>query len=113
MKKVVGVIIAMILFVGVGPILAEEAHFDPLERNLIFIEGDATITVPVNGFRLTFGFDVDKGSFAEANRESTRIIDQISANVKGLGLSNVEIIKGWDVLRQARISFGQKEAQAF
>lgn len=113
MKKISPVIMAIVFLVGLNAAWAEETRYDPMERNLIFIEGEATITVPANGFRLTFGFDVDKGSFVEANKESTRIIDAISGHVKGLGLSNVEVIKGWDVLRQAKISFGQKGRKLF
>jgi len=113
MKKVIPIIMAIVFFAGLNTVWAEEAHYDPMQRDLIFIEGEATINVPANGFRLTFGFDVDKGSFVEANRESTRIIDAISGNVKSLGLSNVEIVKGWDVLRQAKISFGQKGRKLF
>lgn len=102
------IILTVLSFTVSVTILAEETHFDPFARNFIFVEGESEITVAVNGFRLTFGFDIDKASFSEASHESARIINAINAEVKNLGLSNVEIIKGWDILRQAKISIGAK-----
>ncbi len=86
---------------------AQEMHYDPMSRNLIFVEGNADITVPTNMFKLTFDFDIQKGSFLEASTESDRIISEIDKVVKNLNLPDVEIIKGWDVIKQASISIGQ------
>ncbi len=82
--------------------------YDPLKRNLLYVSGEAKFTVPINQFALTFGFDQEKGSFAETQAASQRIIDGISSRVKSLGLSEVEVVKGWDVVKQARISLGSK-----
>ncbi|MDD5194636.1 MAG: SIMPL domain-containing protein [Candidatus Omnitrophica bacterium] len=109
MRKAISFLVFSVVFFTVWEkTWAQDVHFDPLARNIIFVEGEAEITVPVNGFKLTFNFDIDKPSFGEASQESTRIINAISAQIKGLGLANVEIIKGWDILRQARISIGAK-----
>ena len=87
---------------------AEELQYDPLARNLINAEGESKVSVPVNAFDVSFDFDVEKGSFTEARNDSDRIIKAIDASLKDLGLKNVEMIKGWDIVRQARISLGTK-----
>lgn len=86
----------------------ESLTVDPLKRNLIFVEGTSEIVIPVNNFGIRFGFDIQKGSFNEASQESNRIFDAIEKEIKTLGLSDVEVIKGWDLLRQAKISFSSK-----
>lgn len=89
------------------PLKAQEAaEYDPLKRNLVFVESDADVTIPVNMFKLRFGFDIQKATFAEAEEESARVIKAVSDAVAKLGLPNVEIIKGWDILTQAKISVG-------
>lgn len=90
------------------PLFAEAnlVEYDPLKRNLLFVEGEAEKEFPVNIFRLKFGFDIQKGNFSEANAYSARIIDSISASVKDLELSDVKIIKGWGIVKQAKISIG-------
>jgi len=79
---------------------------DPLRRNLIFVEGESDKEFAVNMFRLSFGFDIQKASFSETNTQSEQIAKRIEASVKGLGLSGVKIIKGWDIIKQAKISVG-------
>lgn len=108
MKRIMAFAVVFMIFFGSRSAVAQDQHFDPMERNLIFVEGEAEITIPINGFSLTFAFDIDKSSFDEASQESARIIDKISAQAKALGLSDVEIIKGWDVVKQAKISFASK-----
>ncbi|MDD5217573.1 MAG: SIMPL domain-containing protein [Candidatus Omnitrophica bacterium] len=104
--------VALILAVGVvsqaGSVFAEEAHVDPLKRNLIFVEGMAEITVPINAFSLVFGFDIDKISFNDARSDSERIIEKISSNIRAMDIPNVEIIRGWDLVKQAKVSFMSK-----
>lgn len=98
----------VLLLGSISTAVAEECDYDPLERNLIFVEGEAEITVPVDGFSLAFSFDVDRAAFGDASKESNKIADKIAAQIKELGLSNVEIIKGWDIVKQAKISIGAK-----
>lgn len=86
----------------------DQGDIDPLARDLIFVEGESEITVPVSGFSLTFSFDIDRGSFTDASNDSNKIADNIVNNIKSLGLSNVQAIKGWDIVKQAKISFGAK-----
>lgn len=82
--------------------------FDPLKRNLIFVDGQAEVTVPVNGFSLTFHFDVNKGSFDESRQESQKIIDNIKLSLDQLGIKDYELIQGWDMVRQSKISLSSK-----
>jgi hypothetical protein len=109
MKKIV-LFVALVLFSSSTNVFAENGYslVDPLKRNLIFAEGSAEIVIPVNNFEIQFGFDIQKGSFNEASQESNGIFDTIEREIKSLGLSDVEIIKGWDLLKQAKISFGSK-----
>lgn len=106
-KGMVFVVLAL-LFSFIGPAFAQKCDYDPMERNLIFVEGEAEIAVPVDGFSLTFGFDIEKATFSDASRESNKIADKISANLKEMGLSKIEIIKGWDIVRQGKIAIGAK-----
>lgn len=108
MKKAFFILVFFVLCVNSICSAAQENCFDPLTRNLIFVEGQAEITVPVNYFALSFGFDIERASFSETSNESARIMNTIGANVKKQGLQDVEIIKGWDLLRQAKISLGSK-----
>ncbi|MFH1776734.1 MAG: SIMPL domain-containing protein [Candidatus Omnitrophota bacterium] len=109
MKKVLFLTVVL-LFSCVVSVFADKecVDADPLKRNLIFAEGNAEIVIPISNFEIRFGFDVQKGSFDEASRESNQIFDKIEKEVKGLGLSDIEVIRGWDVLRQAKISIGAK-----
>lgn len=109
MRKLLIIVLSLVLC-GSNAVLAEEGYslIDPLKRNLIFVEGKSSIVVPVDGFKVRFGFDVEKSAFSEASERSNQIVAEIEKNVKGLGLSNIEIIKGWDLLKQAKISFGSK-----
>lgn len=108
MKKFVLAVMLFAFGFSTGAVLAEETHYDPMARNLIFVEGKAETTIPVNGFSLTFGFDIEKGSFADASSYSNGIVDRISAGVKALNLTSIEIIKGWDIVKRAKISIGAK-----
>ncbi len=94
-----------------NPAFAQEQQnqtFDPLKRNLIFVDGQAEVTVPVNGFSLTFHFDVNKGSFDEGRQESQKVIDNIKLSLDQLGIKDYELIQGWDMVRQAKISLSSK-----
>lgn len=87
--------------------VCENSDYDPFKRNLIVVEGQAEMSVPVNEFKLTFGFDLQRATFSEAEEESSRIIDAMDSKVKVMGLKDYEIIKGWDIVKQAKISLGQ------
>ncbi len=106
MTSLAVVIIAAILM----PLLAsaDQVTYDPLTSNIIYASGEAEIIVPVNGFKISFNFELDKASFKEANDGATKIIEEITAAVKSLGLNNIEVIKGWDIVRQAKISLSAK-----
>lgn len=110
MKRIVIFTVCLAVMVFAAAASAEETcqQYDPLKRNLIFVEGEAEITVPVDGFSLMFDFDIEKAAFKEASTASNQIVDSISDNIKGMGLSNVEIIKGWDIVKQGKIAIGDK-----
>ncbi|MFH2138777.1 MAG: SIMPL domain-containing protein [Candidatus Omnitrophota bacterium] len=109
MRKILFFVLVMVFFSPLNVFAENESILaDPLKRNLIFVEGTSEIIIPVNNFEIKFGFDIQKGSFNEASQESNRIFDAIEKEIKTLGLSDVEVIKGWDLLRQAKISFGSK-----
>jgi uncharacterized protein YggE len=93
-----------------GPLSAQDItpDYDPMKRNLIFVSGHAELAVPVNRFSMAFGFDIEKGSFRDSQEASAKIIEGIASKAKGLGLSEVEIVKGWDLVRQSKISLGSK-----
>jgi hypothetical protein len=84
----------------------QAVEYDPLKRNLLFVEGESEKEFPVNLFRLKFGFDIQKGNFSEANAYSSQITDTINTSIKSLGLTDVRVIKGWDIVKQAKISIG-------
>lgn len=109
MKRIaVAVMMCAMVFCYSGIAIAQSnlVEYDPLKRNLLFVEGDAEKEFPVNIFRLRFGFDIQKGNFSDADSSSRQIIDRITASVQKLGLTNVNIIKGWDVVKQGKISIG-------
>ncbi len=115
MKNVTLSILSLFLIFS-GSIFAEEANYDPMERNLIIAEGEALITVPVNAFDISFDFDMERGTFSKAGVDSDRLIRALEANLKGLNIKQLEIIKSWDVMKQALISFktkGRKVSNVF
>lgn len=99
---------SFVLLIGTAAAQEAPATYDPLSRNLIVAEGESRVTVPVNAFDAVFDFDVEKATFADAQKESERIASIIEVNTKDLGLQNVEVLKGWDLIRQGRISFTSK-----
>jgi len=74
---------------------------DPMSRNLIFVEGSASLTGPVDEFEIQFGFDLEKATFQKGERGFGT----------ELGLTDVEVIRGWSILKQAKISFKSNERQ--
>lgn len=108
MKKISAFLFAVLI--AAAPVHAEDIQhgYDPMKRNLIYVSGKSELTVPANQFSLTFGFDVEKGSFRDTQEASAKIIEGIASKAKGLGLQDVEIVKGWDLVRQARIALGAK-----
>lgn len=108
MKKAIPAILFVALMLVSFVVFAQEPNHDPMARNLIFVEGVSELTVPVNGFSLTLDFDLEKASFNEAHQRAQGIIAAIQSMTSKLGLKEVEIIKGWDLVRQYKISFGSK-----
>jgi len=109
MKKIVLIAVSfMFIIISGREALPAQNEVDPLERDLIFVEGRAEIDVPVDGFSLTFTFNIDKGSFGDASSESNRIADAVAYNIRSLGLANTQVIKGWDIVKQSMISVGAK-----
>ncbi len=104
---IVIIVAAMIALSFQTNAVAEDREYDPLQRNLVLVGGQADIMVPTNMFKLTFDFDIQRGSFSEASAESEQIIKMITREVESLKLPQVEIIKGWDFIKQATISIGQ------
>lgn len=102
------VFLAALLFSVSNPAQALEPEPDPMARNLIFVDGKAEVTVPVNGFDLIFGFDIEKGSFAGSERSSRDVIEKIKKDVQTLKLTNVQFLQSWDLVKQAKISFSTK-----
>ena len=107
MKKIRFLVIFFLLLSPLTVVFADD-HFDPFERNLIFVEGESQIYIPINEFSLRFGFDIDKPTFEEASRVSSAIINEIDSRIKKIELTHVELIKGWDLVKQARIAIGSK-----
>jgi len=107
-KSVVLFTVFMSIFLLAGMTFAQGQmiEYDPLKRNLLFVEGESEKEFPVNIFKLKIGFDIQKGNFSEANAYSSQITDTINASIKTLGLTDVKIIKGWDVVKQAKLSIG-------
>lgn len=108
MRKHTSAVFLLLFLFASHSVCAQEVHYDPLARNLIFVEGEAELTVPINAVDLEFGFDIDKSSFVEAEQESARIIEQITMNAASLKLGHVELLKGWDLVKQAKISLSTK-----
>lgn len=88
--------------------MVRAADVDPMAHNLIYIDGQAEVVVPIDRFELTFSFDRNRGSFDEASTTSNNIIEQAVQNLKKTGAKDIEVIKGWDLIRQAGISLGSK-----
>ena len=96
-----------LFFLNIG-VSAEQNCFDPYERNLIFVDASAKEIVPVDSFQIVFSFDVNTDFFANSAEESKRIIKAIENNINNMKLTNVEIIRGWDFIKQSKISIGAK-----
>lgn len=109
MKKIYAFLLLLSLLAFNFPHRAfAEGEYDPMARNLVYLQGDAELAVPVDGFELKFSWEVDKESFDKGREVTAQTIEKIRKNVTALGTAKVEIIHGWDVVRQARISFGAK-----
>lgn len=100
----------LLMILGLSPIAEaqETSGFDPLKYNLLSAQGDAEVSVPVNTFNIYFGFEANKASFDEGRSSSDEIIKNITSKVNALKAGEVQIIRGWDLVRQERISFGAK-----
>src|SRR5436190_787823 len=101
-------LITLMLLVTSFAAQATEQTYDPLARNLIYVEGRGELIVPITSFKLRFSFNKEKGSFDEASMISDSVIAQITQQLKKNGIANMEVIKGWDVVRQAGIALGAK-----
>ncbi len=109
MKKTIAISgIILGLFFSITVHAQELQTFDPLARNLIYVEGEAKITVPVDSFSISFDFDVERPSFEEARKESEAIAAKVEESLKGLSFKKIEVIKGWDLIKQNRISLTSK-----
>lgn len=99
---------ALIIVLCVQETYGETLEFDPLKRNLIVAEGEASLSVPINEFRISFTFDIEKGSFDEARIESKRISERIGQVLKELNIPRSEVVEGWNLIKESKISFGSK-----
>ena len=97
------------LFVCVlgGPCWAHEVLTKDSPK-LIYVQGSASRSVPVDGVRLLFTFSVEKGTFAEARSAGQEIIEAIRKSLADLKGPTVSFIQGWDLLKQAKISLNTK-----
>jgi hypothetical protein len=82
--------------------------FDPLDRNLIFVEGSASQTVAVSGFKIEADFNESKRTFLLASQSSFDIISEIQGVLTSAGLTSVKVSKGWDLVKQNTLSFESK-----
>jgi len=82
--------------------------YDPLRRNLIFVEGDASATVPVSGFSIEIDFDESRKTFSLASETSYARISNIEASLKAAGIESISILKGWDLIKQNTLSLESK-----
>jgi len=82
--------------------------YDPLRRSLIFVEGDASATVPVSGFSIEIDFDESRKTFALASEKSYTTISNIESSLKAAGMGSVRVLKGWDLIKQDTLSLESK-----
>ena len=82
---------------------------DPLDRNLIFVEGSASADVPADGFKIRFAFVAEDETFDRAVQKSEAVTNEMEDRFKAQGVTEVEIIRSWDLLKQAKVSFASKE----
>ena len=85
----------------------EETHAKK-QPKLVFAQGEAKQTVAVDGVRLFFKFPTEKGSFVEAGKDGQAVIDAIRGRLTNLGGAVLSTTHGWDLLKQAKISFSTK-----
>lgn len=108
MKK----ILIAVCLLAASPAFAEEAtHYDPLARNLIYVDGQAKITMAVDSFDVAFDFDVSRGSYDEGRKEAEEIAGKVQSSLKDLQFGRIEVIRGWDLIKQDRISLTSKAKQ--
>jgi uncharacterized protein YggE len=89
-----------------GPIAAEGVKAS--DPRLLSVSGEASEIVPVDGVRISFGFSTEKGSFQDsgaAGEEEARKLRDAVASINGV---KVKAVHGWDLLRQAKISIGDR-----
>ena len=102
------VIVSFIVFGVTNSAWAHEATLTKDSPKLIYVQGEASRSVPVDGARLTWTFPTEKGSFTDAGEAGRAIVDQIQKNLGELQGPNVSVIYGWDLLRQSKISWSTK-----
>jgi uncharacterized protein YggE len=110
MKKLIYLTIFLSAF-SVSAFAAESLSYDPLARNLIYVDGQAKVTAQVDSFDIAFDFDVARGSYDEGRKEAEEFAIKTENALKDLQFKQIEVIRGWDLIRQDRISLTSKAKQ--
>ncbi len=95
--------VAILVLSGLGASALEEK-----DARAIHVTGEASVTVPVDAVRITFIFPSESGTFEESHAEGKSLFDKIREAVPLGEPLKLETVYGWDLLRQSKISWGQK-----
>ncbi|MCD4780293.1 MAG: SIMPL domain-containing protein [Candidatus Omnitrophica bacterium] len=106
-KKIVGFIVVSVFVVSVSS-WAQQVPANQSEKDIVIVSGHASKMVNVDAFRLDFVFDVDRGSFGAAVAASEDIVSKIEGKLKEIQGDSYRVIKGWDLLKQKKISVNSK-----
>lgn len=87
---------------------AHEAVLTKDSPKLIYAQGEASRSIPVDGVRLLFRFPIERGSFEEAGHSGQSVVETIRKQLASLEGAKISIVHGWDLLKQALISWGTK-----
>lgn len=101
---VVGLALGSIALTWAAENFHGEVH--PKDRKLIFVEGKSSLTEFMNAVKLSFKFTTEKDSFEEAAKTGENIVKKMQEVAGKIGQARV--IYGWDLLKQSRISWGEK-----
>ena len=86
------------------PAFAHEATLTKDSPKLLYAQGEASRSVPVDGVRLTFTFTTEAGSFLEADRARQEIGEKIRQQLVTLQGPKVSLAFGWDLIRQGKLA---------
>lgn len=97
-------------FIAFALVAASSVAWGLEEKNprVFNVQGDASVSVAADAVRLSFSYPTEDRTFEETAAEGKGIADKIQEAITKDPSLKVKPIYGWDLIRQAKISWGQK-----